>query len=449
MDPITTGAGLSIGGLLIAAWNTVKTYYEKATGLFILRLEGSGSYMSDALNWYLANQCKKFENSSYTYVAHHVFVRPLKRSQIVGFKGLGNDVNFYWIKNKPAIVSRGSKESGGWKITMFKWTINPDELFAEIIDKYNDFNFSDNNPKEERDRFYVRRFSGDLGKVLSPSGEKTSKSEVSDEAEDSSRKNYPPLKWKPEELGPLKKAKPFNSLILSQDCLNALEEARMWKQSEKWYKDRSIPWKRGWLLHGDPGNGKTSFARALAQELNMPVMVFTLSNMTNDDFSNAWSKSLDNAPAIVLLEDIDSVFQNRKNMIDSKRGLSFDYFLNCVDGIEASDGIFLIVTTNHVDKVDPAIGQSSTSDMSSRPGRIDRSIFVDKPTQEAKKQIADRILSEYPKQIEQTVLDGINDSGAQFQERCARLALNLYWEEKKSNKEMCEFVEKELIKNHF
>lgn len=64
--------------------------------------------------------------------------------------------------------------------------------------------------------------------------------------------------------------------------------------------------------------------------------------------------------SIVLLEDVDAIFINRKN--NTKSSISFSNLLNALDGIRSSEGRILFMTTNHKDKLDPAL---------LRPGRAD------------------------------------------------------------------------------
>jgi SpoVK/Ycf46/Vps4 family AAA+-type ATPase len=188
-----------------------------------------------------------------------------------------------------------------------------------------------------------------------------------------------------------------------------------------------IPHKRGWLLYGKPGTGKTSFVRALAQEMDVPIFVYDISTMSNNDFLDRWENALEDTPCIVLFEDIDSVFDGRKNLSKNPGAMTFDCLLNCIDGIENTDGIFAVVTTNHIEKIDSAIGIPNGDGISTRPGRIDRAIEMKNPDEDGRRKIAKRILENY-EHIEDIIQQGSNDTGAQFQERCARLALKLFWE---------------------
>src|SRR5205823_13400923 len=81
--------------------------------------------------------------------------------------------------------------------------------------------------------------------------------------------------------------------------------------------------------------------------------------------------------------------------------LTFDCLLNCLDGVERSDGIFTIITTNDVSKIDAALGQprrlpdGSVEFISTRPGRIDKAVELTYMEPADKRLLAMRILGEY------------------------------------------------------
>ena len=145
----------------------------------------------------------------------------------------------------------------------------------------------------------------------------------------------------------------------------------------------------------------------------------------------AWSEMQMNVPCIALIEDIDNVFHGRENVArknfgmfgvmmgpakkdanqddDKNRGLmtpplTFDCLLNCLDGIERSDGIFTVVTTNDIGKIDPALGQprklpnGEVEFISTRPGRVDKAVELGHMENGDKKKLARRILGGYEKQ---------------------------------------------------
>jgi SpoVK/Ycf46/Vps4 family AAA+-type ATPase len=120
--------------------------------------------------------------------------------------------------------------------------------------------------------------------------------------------------------------------------------------------------------------------------------------------------------------------------------------LNCLDGVERSDGIFTIVTTNDISKIDPALGQprklpdGAVEFISTRPGRIDKAVELGHMEPADKKKMAKRILGAYEKPYLATLdfidrFPDLQETPAQFQERCAQVALKCFWNEQEAAKE--------------
>lgn len=141
----------------------------------------------------------------------------------------------------------------------------------------------------------------------------------------------------------------------------------------KWYSDRGIPYRRGYLMYGPPGSGKTSFIQALAGELDYNICILNLSeNNLSDDRLN---HLMNNMPerSILLLEDIDAAFNKRTQSGETgfQSNVTFSGLLNALDGVTSSEETMTFMTTNHPEKLDPAI---------LRPGRIDYKVFVGNAT---------------------------------------------------------------------
>lgn len=273
----------------------------------------------------------------------------------------------------------------------------------------------------------------------------------------------------PDQLGkrPTANGKALDNLIFPQRIKDLIKEIELWRKSRDWYREKGIPWKRGWMLYGPPGTGKTALARAFAEDMNMPIYVYNLAEMSNHELMKTWSEMQMNVPCIALIEDIDNVFHGRENISRKNSGmlsyfapkkdddgnsgsnsersglltpLTFDCLLNCLDGVERSDGIFTIITTNDISKVDPALGQprqlpdGTVEFISTRPGRIDKAVELGFMEVADKKKMARRILGAY----EQPYLEmlafidrypELQETPAQFQERCAQIALKCFWNE--------------------
>ena len=143
--------------------------------------------------------------------------------------------------------------------------------------------------------------------------------------------------------------------------------------SQDWYNSMGIPYRRGYLFTGSPGTGKTTLAIALASYLMRPVYVVPLNNVGDTDLTAAVLSLPRNA--VLLFEDIDTVAQSSqrvsegagKNTMDAPK-LSLGGLLNAIDGVFASEGRILIMTTNHPERLDPALV---------RPGRVDKRVEFD------------------------------------------------------------------------
>lgn len=119
-------------------------------------------------------------------------------------------------------------------------------------------------------------------------------------------------------------------------------------------RDMGIPFRRGYLLYGYPGTGKSSFIRALAGELKVHLCLVSLNdkNMTDEDLNSL----LNNAPprSILLLEDVDAAFAQRDNGETASR-VTFSGLLNALDGVGSQEGKILFMTTNKINLLDPAL----------------------------------------------------------------------------------------------
>lgn len=160
--------------------------------------------------------------------------------------------------------------------------------------------------------------------------------------------------------------------------------------TRRWYSNRGIPYRRGYMFHGPPGTGKTSLCFAAAGLLRLKIYLVSLNSksLTEDRLASLFQ----NLPrrCIVLLEDVDSAgithnrgeddseakkassgekdsdsSGNKSKRDEENQGISLSAMLNIIDGVASSEGRILIMTTNHIEKLDPAL---------LRPGRVDMSI---------------------------------------------------------------------------
>ena len=155
--------------------------------------------------------------------------------------------------------------------------------------------------------------------------------------------------------------RPIETLVAEDDRLHTLcDDVRWFYGAQEWYVARGVPWRRGYLLHGPPGTGKSSAIRAIASELkqNLAILDISRKNLSDDQLCEAMVEAPKDA--ILVFEDIDAVFSGRTK--DADDGISFSGLLNAIDGVAAQEGRALFMTTNHIEKLDPAL---------IRPGRVD------------------------------------------------------------------------------
>lgn len=125
--------------------------------------------------------------------------------------------------------------------------------------------------------------------------------------------------WRP--FGLPRRRRPISSVVLDGDKANEiLHDVKSFLQASKWYNDRGIPYRRGYLLYGPPGSGKSSYIQALAGDLEYNICIMNLAElgMTDDRFAHL----LNNMPprSIILLEDVDAAFSDRTVIEAQKQG---------------------------------------------------------------------------------------------------------------------------------
>ncbi|KAM3068066.1 hypothetical protein ACMFMF_009432 [Clarireedia jacksonii] len=205
-------------------------------------------------------------------------------------------------------------------------------------------------------------------------------------------------------------SRPFSTVILDEEVKQKLLDDikdYLHPNTRRWYSNRGIPYRRGYLLYGPPGTGKSSLSFAIAGYFKLKIYIVSLNSAsTTEDSLTSMFAELPKQ-CVVLLEDIDTAGLTHTRDDDDAFGGDFDddeapssplsvatktlqklanksnagkegkislsALLNVIDGVASQEGRILIMTTNHIEKLDEAL---------IRPGRVDMSIHFNLASRE-------------------------------------------------------------------
>jgi mitochondrial chaperone BCS1 len=190
-------------------------------------------------------------------------------------------------------------------------------------------------------------------------------------------------------LGTRVHPRPFDGVILDGNQAQFLKsDMQRFLDSYEWYQKTGVPYRRSYLLHGEPGSGKSSIVKALAGAFDMNIYLVVLSDpdMNDNRINDLLNKVSDRN--ILLLEDIDCAFIQRTRKSGKEGGLTFSGLLNAIDGVASAEGRIIFMTTNHLDRLDPAL---------IRPGRADVKLYFGNATQDQASRMFARFFPDHAK----------------------------------------------------
>ena len=132
-------------------------------------------------------------------------------------------------------------------------------------------------------------------------------------------------------------------------------------ENEKEYDEFGIPYKKNYLLTGIPGSGKTSIVKALCREIGYSLCIFSINHDIDNSSALVAFRDIP-AKSILLIEDIDCLFEKRTGTQDNKF-FTFSNLLNLLDGVCYKKGLVSFITTNHPENMDHALLRQGRTDM--------------------------------------------------------------------------------------
>ncbi|WNY27372.1 CDC48 family AAA ATPase [Methanolapillus ohkumae] len=163
---------------------------------------------------------------------------------------------------------------------------------------------------------------------------------------------------------------------LSEQLQEIRDAVELPMKQPRLFKKLKIEPPKGLILHGIPGTGKTMIARAVADEIGAnfyyvagPEIVRSGYGQSEEMIRNLFQDAAKNAPAIIFIDEIDSIAPKRENSGEVERRI-VSQLLTVMDGMMDTSQVFVIAATNRIHTIDPALR---------RPGRFDREIEIGAP----------------------------------------------------------------------
>lgn len=408
---------------ILLFWQSSRAFIGQVFSFFI-RNDKFDSFTTNHFIGFLQRTCKEIKFGNIMYKNYGPYIKKYKTYLDTLFI-FREQYIFLYKKFIPILI----KPNGYGKLSIIYPNIfNFNKLLIDFQNYYHQFCL---DKLEENKCFSIDEIKGRSGKELtlnnSPSQSLDSINTTAGNSNSTGgldSLNYqilsptPPIGFNINEISGGESNNPKSKYYFSKEGKYVLSQVESWLNSKEWYCQRQIRWYMGCLLYGKPGTGKSALVLEIARKLKLHVSIFDLLTLDNNELN----EKLHRIPfgSIILIEDIDAVFHGRNNLSKNHQfeGLSFDCLINKLSGVNAIKNCFLFITTNHIDKLDPAL---------IREGRLDIKMEIPFLCKEGKRFIAEKMLDLWPELIDEVVNLDEEETAAAFEARVTKIALQKYW----------------------
>src|SRR5262249_6963919 len=213
-------------------------------------------------------------------------------------------------KSGSSVIYWGAKPKSDFKacLLFFRYTLDVEGIIRVASRTRNEMFWS--AQQKQRRRFFLK-------KIPDPNGSGEQRYSAGTSLEWFHEGTFRLLDHDPSQLGRAmvtQTGKASDQLYFPRHIKDLIQEVWAWHGLKEWYLRRNIPWKRGWCLYGPPGTGKTALVRAIAEDLEMPLFIYSLGRMMDRDLERSWEDMQAHTPCVALFEDFDTVFHGRENV---------------------------------------------------------------------------------------------------------------------------------------
>ncbi len=414
-----------LGTTFMAVWGQIRGIWRQAASRVIV----TARYQEEAavaIEFFLNRRCKPSRWGPKTFGGVKWYVFKTRRTEVIPYETIDSQPRLFWFGRMPLFVSIDSKaatntQEGAMntfqpaiKIVSLRGFTTLEQI---LIQATRDLNENVNSFRDRR--FAVLKRCGTMSD-FSNSGSTGSRPRAVQDLYDIAARRL--LMHDIADLGDQRQESPigtFDGLIETQVIAALRRRWEWWVEDRAWYEERRLAWKDGWLLYGPPGTGKTSAVRSIARHYDVPIYTLDMPSARNSDLTEIYLDACSNTPAIVLLEDVDTIFKGRegRKTTDAKgrvtEGITFEAMLEALDGIDRNHGVVTVMTTNHYDALDAAL---------IRPGRINVHLEVEPFGTAYQEKLIKFLLGENAHQLD---FISAQETPAALTARCIELAIKI------------------------